>query len=96
MRYYKGLKNSSIREGGDLEFNDLIIEQDGFFTYDWGVNDPETMFELAKCFEFIPSLRSAATGYFTVPYGSCECAKDGKSTSYGLRSSSGRGCGGGC
>ena len=95
-QYHKGLKNSSIREGGDLEFNDLIIEQDGFFTYDWGVNDPETMFELAKCFEFIPSLRSAATGYFTVPYGSCECAKDGKSTSYGLRSSSGRGCGGGC
>ena len=96
VQYHKGLKNSSVREGDVLELNDMIIEQDGFFTYDWGVNDPEVMFELTKCFELIPTVKGSLANYFSIPFGSCECAKDGKSTSYSLCGSSGRGCGGGC
>lgn len=39
VAYHKGQKNSSIRIGQYLEINDLIIDQSGSFTFDWGTND---------------------------------------------------------
>ena len=46
VAYHKGLKNSSILSGEYLEINDLIIDQTGTFTFDWGVKNLEIISEL--------------------------------------------------
>lgn len=43
VMYHKGLKDSSILEGGVLEINDLIIDQTGALRYDWEKRDLEMM-----------------------------------------------------
>lgn len=50
VRWHKGLQKTAIEVGGGLEINDLIIEQDGFFTYDWGENDLSIIAEMEKQF----------------------------------------------
>lgn len=48
VAYHKGQKNSSIQTGEHLEINDLIIDQTGAFTFDWGKNDLRIISELEK------------------------------------------------
>lgn len=54
ISYHKGKQNSSIRKGTELEINDLIIKQDGFFTYDWEAADLETICEIERQFNKAP------------------------------------------
>lgn len=51
VSYHKGKLNSSIKKDNMLEINDLIIKQDGFFTYDWSAEDLETIYALEKQFK---------------------------------------------
>ena len=48
VAYHKGQKNSSIQTGELLEINDLIIDQTGAFTFDWGKNDLRIISELEQ------------------------------------------------
>ena len=48
VAYHKGQKNSSIQIGEILEINDLIIDQTGAFTFDWGKNDLRIIAELEQ------------------------------------------------
>lgn len=48
VAYHKGQKNSSIQIGEILEINDLIIDQTGAFTFDWGKNDLRIISELEQ------------------------------------------------
>ena len=48
VAYHKGQKNSSIQTGEHLEINDLIIDQTGVFTFDWGKNDLRIISELEQ------------------------------------------------
>ena len=48
VAYHKGQKNSSIQTGKHLEINDLIIDQTGLFTFDWGKNDLRIISELEQ------------------------------------------------
>lgn len=48
VAYHKGQKNSSIQVGEYLEINDLIIDQTGAFTFDWGKNDLRIISELEQ------------------------------------------------
>ena len=48
VAYHKGQKNSSIQVGEHLEINDLIIDQTGAFTFDWGKNDLRIISELEQ------------------------------------------------
>ena len=48
VAYHKGQKKSSIQVGEYLEINDLIIDQTGAFTFDWGKNDLRIISELEK------------------------------------------------
>lgn len=84
VAYHKGQKNSSIRVGEYLEINDLIIDQSGAFTFDWGNNDLEIMRELEKKYNITKN---------KVPATVC-CWEPYRSNYYcgGYN----RGCGGGC
>ena len=57
VAYHKGQKNSSIQVGEHLEINDLIIDQTGAFTFDWGKNDLRIIYELEQ--KHLKSLQSA-------------------------------------
>ena len=57
VAYHKGQKNSSIQVGEYLEINDLIIDQTGAFTFDWGKNDLRIIYELEQ--KHLKSLQSA-------------------------------------
>ena len=48
VAYHKGQKNSSIQTQEHLEINDLIIDQTGAFTFDWGKNDLRIISELEQ------------------------------------------------
>lgn len=48
VAYHKGQKNSSIQIGEYLEINDLIIDQTGVFTFDWGENNLRIISELEQ------------------------------------------------
>ena len=53
LSYHKGKQNSSIKNKNGLEINDLIIKQDGFFTYDWEADDLEVIYDIEKRFRKI-------------------------------------------
>lgn len=55
VRYHKGLERSSILHGNTLEFNDLIIDQNGNFAYDWKESNERIVQEMKK--EFNPFAR---------------------------------------
>ena len=57
VAYHKGQKNSSIQTQEHLEINDLIIDQTGAFTFDWGKNDLRIISELEQKYKI--SLQSA-------------------------------------
>lgn len=48
VAYHKGCKNSSIITGKCVEINDLIIDQTGFFTFDWGATNLEIISKLEE------------------------------------------------
>jgi MoaA/NifB/PqqE/SkfB family radical SAM enzyme len=87
VSYHKGTLNSSIKKDDVLEINDLIIKQDGFFTYDWSAEDLETIYAIEKQFKKIPK-----PTYPLYPYISGCGVSSRISRSY----CGGSSCGGGC
>lgn len=88
VSYHKGKLNSSIKRDDVLEINDLIIKQDGFFTYDWSAEDLETIYAIEKQFKKIPK-----PTYPLYPYISGCGVSSRISRSY---CGGGSSCGGGC
>ncbi len=86
VSYHKGKLNSSIRNESGLEINDLIIKQNGFFTYDWSAEDFETVYDIEKQFKKLPR-----PIYPFYSFSGC-----GMSSSTSRTYCGGGSCGGGC
>lgn len=100
VSFHKGKQHSSIRHGNDLEINDLIINQEGVFAYDWDSSYTERIiiYELLSDFRKIHRM-TPTTLKEVVPcaseYGGnyCTCAPTCGSSSRSYCGSSGSYCG---
>ena len=50
VSYHRGLQQSAVRTENNIEINDLIIDQSGFFTFDWGYYNSHEIISLENTY----------------------------------------------
>ena len=50
VSYHRGLPVTSIESYDELEINDLVIDQSGLFSYDWGFPKADVLYQLEEAF----------------------------------------------
>lgn len=90
VQHHKGKKDTSIKRGNTIEINDLIIFQDGRFSYDWEKCDLAVVEALESAYRKIGLLDILGATSRPVIYA------PSTEPQYGCSAGSTGGCGGGC